>query len=153
MTSTTRSGEDTPKRRWGWLASCAAGMTETDRRNSNRFVLWIFAWAVAFVAATLALKHVPSLQGPAGWAVAGAPDLLGLGAFLAYVRFLRQADELQRRIQLEGLAFGFGVGAFFTMGYRLFERVGAPALDVNDPVLVMFVAWTLGQWLAMRRYR
>jgi hypothetical protein len=138
---------------WRWMTSCAGMMTETDRRNSNRFTGWTFAWAVSFVGATLVLKAGLVPEGAASWAVALAPDVLGVAALLAYVRFLRQTDELLRKIQLEGLAVGFGVGVVFAMGYRLLERAGAPGLDIDDPVLVMLFAWVVGQLVALRRYR
>jgi hypothetical protein len=153
MASTTTPTDEPVKSAWRWIPSCGGALTETDRRNSNRFALWTFAWAVAFIAATVALKHLPGLSRPAAWAIAAAPSLLGVIAILAYLRFLRQADELQRRIQLEGLAFGFGVGAVFAIGYQLFQLAGAPRLDLTDGALVMFLSWTLGQFLAQRRYR
>lgn len=151
--STTTPADEPGKGGWHWLSSCAGALTETDRRNSNRFVLWTLTWAVGFTAAGLALKLLPGLPGYAAWTIAAAPNALGLVALLAYLRFLRQADELVRRIQLEGLAFGFGVGAVFAIGYQLFELAGAPPLDLDDGALVMFLAWALGQWLATRRYR
>jgi len=81
------------------------------------------------------------------------PILLTLGgAVLAFIRFLREADELLRKIQLEALGVAFGAGAVFTLGYRLCERIGAPRLDVSDGYLVMMIFWTLGQYLGYRRY-
>ena len=60
---------------------------------------------------------------------------------------------LQQRVLLEALAMGFGVGVLFSMGYRLFERLGAPDLDINDPLIVMLVVWAGWQAVAARRYR
>lgn len=70
----------------------------------------------------------------------------------SYVSFLRQADELLRKVHLEALAFAFGAGIVAMMGYRLCERLGAPKLDVNDAALVMLLCWLGGQWLGSRRY-
>ena len=61
-------------------------------------------------------------------------------------------DELERKIHVEALALGFGVGAVWMMGWRLFERAGAPLLDVNDGLLVMLIAYGVGVALARRRY-
>jgi hypothetical protein len=44
------------------------------------------------------------------------------------------------------------VGVVAMMGYRLCERLGAPDLDINDPVLVMVLVWFGGQYLGARRY-
>jgi hypothetical protein len=153
MMTDARQGDGERLGWWRSMTSCAAMMTDTDRRNSNRFTGWAMAWAVSFVGATLVLTAGLVPGGAASWAVALAPNVLGLAALLAYVRFLRQVDELMRKIQLEGLAVGFGVGVAFASGYRLLERAGAPDLDVNDVVLVMLLAWVVGQLLALRRYR
>lgn len=123
-----------------------------DVRNQRRFALLCLAWAVAFVAAAVLLEGAAP-TGAAAWVVALAPSILGFLAVRSYVRFVRDADELVRRIQLESLAWGFGAGALFMMGYRLLERAGAPRMDVSDPLLVMCVVWTTAQLAIARRYR
>ncbi|HSM15358.1 MAG TPA: hypothetical protein VLA66_14925 [Thermoanaerobaculia bacterium] len=48
-----------------------------------------------------------------------------LAASLACLRFLREADELLRKIHLEGMAYGFGVAFVLSTGAPLAERAGA----------------------------
>ena len=127
--------------------------TETDRRNRYRFLGWTIVWVAAFLAASWTLRSDAELAVPVRWAIAIGPIVLGVPALLAYLRFLRTADELVRKIQLDGLAFGFCAGVFFGIGYRLLERVGAPEIDSAMTVAVMSIAWALGQYLASRRYR
>ncbi len=133
-----------------WGVWCHA--TPKDRHNLRVFDAWALAWALAHVGGTFLLVKVGGLGTAATWTVAAFPVLLGLGALVAYVRFLKHADELLRRIQLEGLALGFGVGVLFMLSYQLAERAGAPHLGMSMPVLVMVVFWALGQWLGARRY-
>jgi hypothetical protein len=45
-----------------------------------------------------------------------------------------------------------GIGMVVMTGYRLCERLGAPPLDVNDPIPFMLLAWGVGQWLGLRRF-
>jgi hypothetical protein len=108
---------------------------------------------VVFLLASSALGEGWIEPGGTAWVVALLPDLFALGVVLAYVRFLRGADELMRRVQLEGLALGFGAGFFFAMGYRLLERAGAPGLDINDASIPMLIAFFAGQTIALWRYR
>jgi hypothetical protein len=131
---------------------CSSGMTPRDRRNIRHFNAWALSWAAAFVAATLGLGLAAGSLGDLAWLAALLPTAVGVVALLAYVRFLRQADELLRRVSMEGLALGFGVGWLFMTGWRLLERAGAPGLDIDDPLMVMVIAWAVGQWLAWRRY-
>lgn len=140
---------ETPKGA-GW--SCSDAMTARDAGNLRRFNVVTLAWAMMFVAATLAIVQY-GVSGLTGWALAAATLLLGLASMATYLRFLRAADELLRKIHLEALAFGFGTAIVFMLFWRLCERLGGPKLDVVDPVLVMVVCWAAGQWLGLRRYR
>jgi hypothetical protein len=140
-------------RPWEWLLGCASLMTATDRHNYSIFTAWFVGWAVTFLACTIVVDGGVVPAGAASWLVAMAPNILAIATVLAYVRFLRDSDELMGRIQLEGLALGFGVGLFFAMGYRLLERAGAPDLDINDIATPMLVGWVVGQLIALRRYR
>ena len=90
--------------------------------------------------------------GAAAIAVALVPVVVGFLALAAYLRFLRQADEMTRRMQLEGLAIGFGAGIVFTMGYPVLETAGWPVVPDSTPAVVLMVGWGVGQILAVRRY-
>ena len=140
------------ERSW-WMWGMCGDYTPRDKENMQRYVLAVVAWTTSFAVATVLLRFNRDALGPVAYAVAVIPTLFGIGVIYSYVRFLREADELVRRVHLEALAVGFGVGMLFMMGYRLFERVGAPKLDMNDPLLVMALAWSGWQIIAMRRYQ
>lgn len=141
-----------PRKPW-WAWGCRDQMTDADLRNIGLFNLWALAWMAAFILGSLAIQRGWVASAAAVWVVAILPSVLGVVACFFYLRFLRGLDELQRKVQLEGLALGFGAGVIFMMGYALAERAGAPRLDVADPLLVMVVFWAAGQWLAARRYQ
>jgi hypothetical protein len=130
-----------------------AGTTPRDRRNSLRVLAALVVWGVVFVAVTWAIRKELLPAGPVSWIVAALPSVLMLAAFLAYAGYLRKADELQRAIQLQALALGFGAGWLALCGYPLFERLGAPAIDAGDYVVVMSVFFSLGVVLGQRRYK
>lgn len=74
------------------------------------------------------------------------------GWLVSFGRFLRQADELQRSIQLQALALGFGVGLFAGFGYRLLEGLGVPPATTSDISVFMAFFYFVGLWLGRRRY-
>jgi len=132
-----------------WLLGC--DMTPADRRKIWRFNALAFVWMAAFVAGSFVARR--GEQPLLGWALAALTALLGIAVVAFYVRFLRSADELLRKIQLEALALAFGVGIIFMVTYRLCERLGAPSLDIADPMIVMVITWVVGQLIGARRYR
>lgn len=70
---------------------------------------------------------------------------------LGYRRFLREADELQRKIQLDALAISLGVALVGTATYKLTEGAGVVAdADISNIILLISVTYSaavlLGQW-------
>ena len=131
--------------------SCSTLFTPRDAHNYKVFTWWMSGSMIAFAAATILIDggRIPD---PAGWAITILSIVLMLVSMRSYIGFLREADELLRKVHLEALAFAFGAGIVAMMGYRLCERLGAPKLDVNDAALVMLLCWVGGQWLGSRRY-
>ncbi len=123
----------------------------TDQRNQLRFTGLTLVCALVFVGATWLLKFA-ALQGPVLWLVAIIPGVLGVAVVFVYLHMLREMDEFMRRVQLEGLAVGFGAGVVFAITYGLLEQAGAPEAG-NRPFVVMMFAWAAGQLLALWRYR
>ena len=136
---------------WEIIKSCSG--TELDRRNQYRFSAWLLAWAVSYVAASWTLKADFDLASPLIWSLVAVPNVIAIVAVFAYLRFLRMADELLRKIQLEGLALGFAAGVLVTTGYQLAEAAGAPQLETDHIIVVMIFSWTAGQLLGIWRYR
>jgi hypothetical protein len=69
------------------------------------------------------------------------------------VRLARQADELQRRIAQEALAFGFVVSLFTALTGAALESAGLPRLSWAWMAAVLVLACGAGFLLANRRYR
>lgn len=135
----------------GLTKSWCGDMTRRDRRNLRRFLVWALVWMAAFLLASFAFR-LGWVSGPLVYPVALFPSALGVWAVRTFLRFLREADELQRKIQLESLGWAFGCGAVFMIGYRLLERAGLPQLDTSDPLAIMMVCWALATVALGRRY-
>ena len=76
-----------------------------------------------------------------------------LFAMRAFMRFFSTMDELQRRIQLEAFAFGFGATGIVTFSYGLLTYVGFPEINWVWIFPLMVALWGIGQGIAARRYR
>lgn len=134
------------------MTSCTSLYTARDARALRIFNFWLLSGMVCFLAATILLGRNFIDRGAVAYVLTGGTIVLLVMAARAYLIFLRGADELLRKIQLEALALSFGAAAIFMIGWRLCERLGAPKLDIDDPFIVMAVVWSLGQWLGFRRY-
>jgi hypothetical protein len=131
---------------------CSGLLRESDARNLRSFNYWTLSMAIWFAGATIVLGKGLIAPQPAAWIFPAAGLVFAVFTVRAYVRFLREADELLRRIHLEGLAFAMGAAVIFMPVYRLCERLGAPKLDSIDALFVIVLAWAFGQWRATSRY-
>ncbi|MGH9379422.1 MAG: hypothetical protein ACRD2Z_02230 [Thermoanaerobaculia bacterium] len=134
-----------------FLTTCRP-MTARDRRNSWRATGWLFVWMVSFLATTFAIRTEALPSGLWTYLAIAASTALGIVVVLAYVRFVREADELQRKIQLEALAWGFAGGFVAEFAFSLIERAGIMNVDIGDPIVVMCVCYAVGVFLGARRY-
>src|SRR5687768_4924656 len=102
--------------------------TPRDLRNYHVFIGWMMGGMFAFAATTLLIdgRVVPPVV---AWALTGITAFVMVMSMCSYMLFLRQADELLRKVHLDALAFAFGTGVVVMMTYRLCERLGAPKLD------------------------
>ena len=138
-----------PKSWWDAVKSCSG--TAADRTNQYRFLAWTAVWGVSFAAATWILAGDRAPPGAVAWLVAALPLVPGALALRAYLRFLRMADEMIRKIQHESLAFGCGCGVMAGVGYPLLELAGAPQFP-DLTLLALMLGWSFGQLWGLRRH-
>ena len=80
-------------------------------------------------------------------------SLVGLGVILAHRQFLRDADELMHKIQLDSLALAHGVGVVAGFGYSLLLSAGIVGeTNILNLVAIMIVTYVVSMLVSMRRY-
>lgn len=124
-------------------------------KTAERRYLVEFGGAMVFYVVVLLVAVALLGTNPAsGWQVVLtlAPMVPLVFALLAFVRYLDRMDELQRRIQLEALAFAFGGTALLTFGYGFLQLVGFPQLSWLFVWPIMGTLWLAGKARADRRY-
>jgi hypothetical protein len=136
---------------WAW--GCSGELSRANIANARRYLILSAVWAVSLVLTLLALKAWGEALGPAAYVLALVPAAAFLGVIWAYIRFLRGADELTRKIHFEGMAVGFAAGLAWILCYPVLEAAGAPALELIDATYPMVFGYTVAVALAQRRYR
>jgi hypothetical protein len=74
-------------------------------------------------------------------------------AMWAAIRFFRNLDELQRRIEMEGLAFAFVGTCLLTLTWGFLQNAGIPQADIVWVAPLLIVLRAVGLQIASRRYR
>ena len=81
------------------------------------------------------------------------PAIPGLWFLISIGRSIASMDELQRRIQLEAIAIGFGISAMVALTYGLLGIVGVPQVGWIYVPVVMVFGWFFGKMWTLWRYR
>ena len=126
--------------------------TPRDAQKLRVFNVWFMSAVFFFITSTILIGETTLAPGAVGWALTATTIVLLAISVRAYLIFLRGADELLRKVQLEAFAASSGAAIVFMLGYRLCERLGAPKLDVDDPIMVMAIVFGVVHLLATQRY-
>lgn len=118
----------------GWLNVLKwEGMREVDRQNEKRVNILAFFWALSLIGMALVVAY-PRSPDWAGWVLAIIPATFGILVMRAYLKLLREMDEMLRQMQFEAMAVGFGAGVI--VGNTLVIIDGFPR-DFIAPAIVV----------------
>jgi hypothetical protein len=126
---------------------------DANRRYTVGLTAWLLVYGALLVATSLAFNRnaVPPV---ARIPVALLPMIAGFGLIAIVIQRLRAMDELEQRIQVEGLAFSVALTAMVTFSYGFLElHAGAPALSYFWVWPVLAAGWVIGLFIARTRYR
>ena len=87
-----------------------------------------------------------------GYGLAFLPIIPSAFALWAFLRYFRGLDELQRRIQLEAVAFSFLATCFITLTWAFQQNAGLPRFDASWVAPLLTLLWGIGVGIAKRRY-
>ena len=146
-TSIDASLEESTQQQEPYWVRCA-GAAPNDWPNLRRFLLRLLFWGVCFTLASQSIKRDWISNGPIRWLLAGLAIAAGFSVLAAYGRYLRETDEFQRLIHLEGLAWAFGGTILAVSSYRLLERLGAPSYEANHVIAAMGLLYAFGTLVA-----
>ena len=125
-------------------------MESTCGRNRIRLLGAVLTYAVVGAASGIAIGHLPV---PRKYVVALLPVLPALWFATLFARHFGEMDELQRKIQLEALAFAFSAAVILTLGYGFLQHAGCPIPNWVWVWPLMGTCWVIGKFVAQRRYR
>jgi hypothetical protein len=79
---------------------------------------------------------------------------IGIGLIVAYKRFLKDLDEMEREIQLDALALSVGVTLAGFYSYTILDKAGVvPNLDPSHLIMLMSFTYMAGLIIGRIRYR
>lgn len=128
-------------------------------RASDRSVARLAAWTFAWLASLALARFGPSLLWPdqpvIAWVAIIANLVVGIGWIAAHARFVRDVDELQRKVMLDAMAIALGAGLVGGCTLAVVEAAGLVAFDATIALLIalMAVVYVVAIAIGNLRYR
>lgn len=126
-------------------------MNHATKTYTRQFIIAMFAYAVTLTASISLLKLLP--ESPWRIPLVLLPVIPVLFGLRAFIELLSRMDELQQRIQLQGIAFAAGTTGMLTFTYGFLELIGFPPISWLWIFPLMIVLWGFGLALATRKYQ
>lgn len=136
-------------------------MDTTDATSTYREQLkatgGLAAWTLAWLATLAVARFGPDLlwgaQPTWSWVAVGANLLVGIGVIVAFTRYLRRADELDRKIMLDALAVTLGVAWVSGFAYVVAHAAGLITIDIGALLAAPGVVFVIAVVAGKIRYR
>jgi hypothetical protein len=126
-------------------------MDTNCKRYYKEFGASMAAYVVVVFTSVWLLKHY--VHSPLRFLVAVLPVVPAAFAMWAAIRYFRGLDELQRRIQIEGLAFSFNATCLIALSWGFLQNAGLPHADVIWVAPLLVFLWGIGSYISRRRYQ
>jgi len=130
-------------------------ITAKTKKNTLRLFFWTGAWVLATAGAAFGPRFL--------WDFNTLPTVLGVlihismgfGMIRVFKQYLLGLNELQRKIQLEAMAFSLGVGLVCGLSYELLEDIKLITFEpeVSHLIILMALTYMVGVIAGNRRYK
>ena len=112
------------------------------KKNTINLALWTMAWTLSMALATFGPKFIWESENTLTVIGVILNALLGVGMIFANIRLLNGLDDLQKKIQLEGMAIALGVGIVGGLSYSLLDTTNLISQDAEISFLVILIGLT-----------
>lgn len=115
---------------------------KTQKKNIIQLAIWTWGWVAATALATFGPKFLWQDNDFLNIGSMGLYFITGFGMIIANRKQLMGLDELQRKIQLEGMALALGVAVVVGLGYSILDIENYIHFDAEISHLVVLIGLT-----------
>ncbi len=112
------------------------------KKNTKNLAIYTALWTISMAIATFGPKFIWEGNKTLTFIGVFVNAIFGVFMILANIKHLNGLDELQKKIQLEGMAIALGVGIVGGLTYSLLDTTNLIAQDAEISFLVIIIALT-----------
>jgi hypothetical protein len=127
-------------------------VTRANRIYTRDLLLAMGAYTVILIVAVSWVNILPQ-ENNWRYVIILAPVLPLLIALLVFMRWLRNVDEFERKLNFEAFGFSLATTGIITLTLGFLERAGFPDTPLMLVPMLMIFLWGLGLVIARKRYQ
>ena len=125
---------------------------ESTSKTTIRLAIWAGSWTLTLALVMFGSKFMWESKTVTVIAIV-ANFLIGIGMIWANIKHLNAVDELQRKIQVEAIAFSLGIAVIAGLSYSALDITNVIGVDAEIGHLVMLIGITQMIALAVGKLR
>lgn len=130
------------------------GLVARDIKNAIIVNFWALAWAITLVVISVLSDYGWYANNWLTFAGVVIHIGIGIGMILSYKRFITEADELERKIQLDALAVSVGATIVTFSSYSVLQKaINIPELSAAYLIVILSVAYAAGLVIGRMRFK
>ncbi len=125
------------------------------KKNKNNLLIWSMAWVLSMALATFGPMFLWENKDWLTLTGVILNALFGIGVIFSNVRHINGLDDLQKKIQLEGMAIALGVGIVGGLSFNLLDTTNLIPQDAEISQLVIFIGLTymISIFIGQKKYK
>ena len=112
------------------------------KKNTKNLAIYTALWTISMAVATFGPIFIWEENKTLTFLGVLLNAVFGVFMILANIKHLKSLDELQKKIQLEGMGLALGVGIVGGLSYSLLDTTNLIAQDAEISFLVILIALT-----------
>jgi ABC-type multidrug transport system permease subunit len=121
--------------------------------HMKKYLLRLAVGMTGYVLGLFALNYFYTEHSPHRYWLILLPVLPLLYAVTAIIRVVTELDEMQRKIQMEAMAFSGLATGFTCFSYLFLRDMGAPEFHADWTYYIMWAYYFIGLFFSRRRYK
>ncbi len=117
--------------------------------------LWTFAWVLSIAFVTFGSKYLWEFNPTITVIMILISSLVGIGVIITNRKYIKQIDELQRKILLDAMGVSLGVAVIGGISYSMLDTTNVIDFDAEISHLVILIGLTYlaGVLIGNARYK
>lgn len=133
----------------------ATNLKARTRKTTCNLMYWTFSWLLSAALVTFGPESVWDFNTTLTILALLLNLGIGVGMIVANKQHLKGLDDLQQKIQLEGMALALGVSLVLGLSYEMLEDTDIITFkaQISHLIMLMGVTYIIGITLGNRRYK